>query len=124
MEGGLVILNKDALDRYENGETLTPKEGFGVGAPRFTTLSKTYSWLNDGQTVAKMVSGSSSGWRATFLSCAEFKRVPPAARGATRGPGCALGDPCLVSIGRRIDKVQHGVIRMSPKHDRRSSPAV
>ena len=47
MEGGLVILNKDALDRYENGETLTPKEGFGVGAPRFTTLSKTYGWLND-----------------------------------------------------------------------------
>jgi hypothetical protein len=45
----------------DNGETLTPKEGFGVGAPRFTTLSKTYSWLNDVQTVAKMVSGSSSG---------------------------------------------------------------
>jgi hypothetical protein len=61
MEGGLVILNKDALDRYENGETLTPKEGFGVGAPRFTTLSKTYGWLNDVQTVAKMVSCPSSG---------------------------------------------------------------
>ena len=61
MEGGLVILNKDALDLYENGETLTPKEGFGVGAPRFTTMSKTYSWLNDVQTVAKLVTGSSSG---------------------------------------------------------------
>ena len=61
MEGGLLILNKDALDRYGKGEILTPKEGCGVGAPRFTTMSKTYGWLNDVQTVAKMVSGSSSG---------------------------------------------------------------
>jgi hypothetical protein len=61
MEGGLVILGKDALDRYEKGETLTPKEGCGVGAPRFTTMSKAYGWLNDAQNVAKMVSGSSGG---------------------------------------------------------------
>jgi hypothetical protein len=61
MEGALLILNDDALDRYGKGETLTPKEGSGVGAPRFTTMSKTYGWLNDVQTVAKMVSGSSAG---------------------------------------------------------------
>jgi hypothetical protein len=61
MEGGLIILNNDALDRYERGETLMPKEGSGVGAPRFTTMSKTYGWLNDVQTVAKMASGSSGG---------------------------------------------------------------
>jgi hypothetical protein len=61
IEGGLVILNNDALDRYEKGETLLPKEGSGVGAPRFTTMSRTYGWLNDVQTVAKMVSDFSGG---------------------------------------------------------------
>ena len=48
MDEGIIILSNDAVDRNESV----------VNAPRFTTTSKTYSWLNRVQTLAKRVSCS------------------------------------------------------------------
>ena len=41
--------------------------------------------------------------------------VAPSTTGSAARSICALGDPYLVSVVRRIDKIQYGVIRRSPK---------
>ena len=48
MDEGIIILSNNAVDRNKSV----------VNAPRFTTTSKTYSWLNRVQTLAKRVSCS------------------------------------------------------------------
>ncbi len=53
---GIIALSKDVTDRVGKGETITSKDGYFMGAPRFTTTSKSYGWLNSVQTVAKMTS--------------------------------------------------------------------
>jgi len=59
MEGtGIITLSKDGVDRLSKGETMTENDGYLFAAPRFTTTSKTYGWLNSVQTVAKMTSNS------------------------------------------------------------------
>ena len=58
MDEGIIVLSKDAVDRNEKGGTLASMDESVVNAPRFTTTSKTYSWLNRIQTLAKSVSSS------------------------------------------------------------------
>ena len=64
MDEGIIILSNDAVDRNEvvdrneEGGTLASKDESVVNALRFTTTSKTYSWLNRVQTLAKRVSCS------------------------------------------------------------------
>ena len=58
MDEGIIVLSKDAVDRNEKGGTLASKDEYVVNAPRFATASKTYSWLNGVQTLAKRVSSS------------------------------------------------------------------
>ena len=58
MDEGLIILSNDPVERNEG--TLASKDESVVNAPRFTTTSKTYSWLNRVQTLAKRVSSSPS----------------------------------------------------------------
>jgi hypothetical protein len=52
---GLIAPNKDATDRYNNGEVITSNDEFFLTVPRFTTASKKYDWLNKVQAVGKMV---------------------------------------------------------------------
>ena len=64
MDEGIIVLSNDAVDRNEAvdrnkvGGTLASKDESVVNAPRFTTTSKTYSWLNRVQTLAKRVNSS------------------------------------------------------------------
>ncbi len=64
MDEGITILSNNAVDRNEDvdrseeGGRLASKYESVVNAPRFTTTSKTYSWLNRVQTLAKRVSRS------------------------------------------------------------------
>ena len=54
---GVVANNKEIMDRFNNGEVLTSKDGwYFITAPQFTTGSKKYEWLNQIQAVGKMVS--------------------------------------------------------------------
>ena len=48
-----------SIDRLAKGETLTSKDVYFIVAPRFTTESKTYAWLNKLQAVGKVVSWDS-----------------------------------------------------------------
>ena len=50
---GVVLPTKDAMDRLNEGEVLSSKDAYFFTAPRFTTTSKTYNWLNTIQAVAK-----------------------------------------------------------------------
>jgi hypothetical protein len=52
---GIIVPNKDATDRFNNGEVITSKDEYFLTAPRFTTASKKYDWLNKVQAVGKMV---------------------------------------------------------------------
>jgi hypothetical protein len=54
--GGIVALPKEAADRFSQGELLTHEDGYLLTAPRFTTASTKYAWLNHVQAVGKMVS--------------------------------------------------------------------
>lgn len=54
--GGIIAWSQDVLDRFNKGEVITAADGYFVTAPRFTTASTNYAWLNHVQTVGKMVS--------------------------------------------------------------------
>ena len=55
--GGIIVPIKEAMDRFNKGEVLTTKDyEYFITAPRFTTASKKYAWLNHVQAVGKMVS--------------------------------------------------------------------
>jgi Protein of unknown function (DUF3237) len=60
MDEGIIDFSQDAVDRNKEGGTLPSKDQYVANAPRFTTTSKSYGWLNDVQTVAKKV-GNSQG---------------------------------------------------------------
>ena len=53
---GVMAFPKDAADRLNKGELVTHAEGYFITAPRFTTASAKYAWLNQIQAVGKMVS--------------------------------------------------------------------
>ncbi len=55
--GGIIVPIKESMDRFNKGEVLTTKDyEYFITAPRFTTASKKYAWLNHVQAVGKMVS--------------------------------------------------------------------
>lgn len=51
-------------DRFAKGEVITSKDEYFVTAPRFTTASKKYGWINHLQAVGKMVAVQST--KATY----------------------------------------------------------
>jgi hypothetical protein len=54
---GAIANNKEVMDRFNNGEVITSKDGwYFITAPQFTTGSKKYEWLNQIQAVGKLVS--------------------------------------------------------------------
>jgi hypothetical protein len=53
--GGVIVSSKEVMDRFNKGELITSKEEYFITAPRFTTGSKKYEWLNRVQAVGKMV---------------------------------------------------------------------
>jgi Protein of unknown function (DUF3237) len=52
---GVIVASKDVNDRFSKGEVITAKDEYFVVAPRFSTASKNYDWLNKIQAVGKMV---------------------------------------------------------------------
>jgi hypothetical protein len=52
---GVVFASKEETGRFFKGDTITAKDEYFLTAPRFTTASKTYDWLNKVQAVGKMV---------------------------------------------------------------------
>ena len=53
---GIMKNSKESADRLIGGELLTDKDiPYFIAAPTFQTSSKKYSWLNEIQTVCKMV---------------------------------------------------------------------
>jgi len=54
--GGVMAFPKDAAERLNKGELVTHADGYFMVAPRFTTASDKYAWLNHVQAVGKMVS--------------------------------------------------------------------
>jgi Protein of unknown function (DUF3237) len=50
-----IIGKASELERLNKGETLTSKDVYWVTAPKFSTASKKYEWINGVQGVAKMV---------------------------------------------------------------------
>src|SRR5262245_5947152 len=52
---GIVVPNKDAMDRFNKGEVITSNDEYFLFTFRFTTASKKYDWLNKVQSVGKMV---------------------------------------------------------------------
>ena len=54
--GGVMAFPKDAAERLNKGEVVTHADGYFMTAPRFTTASIKYAWLNHVQAVGKMVS--------------------------------------------------------------------
>ena len=57
---GVIVPTKEAMDRYGKGDVLTAKDEYFVTAPRFTTASKKYEWLNQLQAVGKMVTSQAT----------------------------------------------------------------
>jgi uncharacterized protein DUF3237 len=53
---GVIVTSKEVMDRFGAGEVITFKDEYFITAPRFTTASKKYAWLNQIQAVGKMVS--------------------------------------------------------------------
>ena len=47
------------LDGLGKGETPTPKDVYWITAPKFTTASQKYGWINKIQVVGKMVEAQS-----------------------------------------------------------------
>ena len=58
MDEGIIDFSQDVVDRNKEGGTLPSKDECAANAPRFTTTSKSYSWLNEVQTLAKKISSS------------------------------------------------------------------
>jgi hypothetical protein len=54
--GGVIAWPKEVTERYGKGEVVTAADGYFVTAPRFTTASPNYAWLNHVQAIGKMVS--------------------------------------------------------------------
>jgi hypothetical protein len=54
--GGVVVPTKDGGERFNKGEQISSQDAYFITAPRFTTASKNYEWLNQIQAVGKMVS--------------------------------------------------------------------
>jgi hypothetical protein len=54
--GGVMAFPKEAAERLNKGEVVTHADGYFMVAPRFTTASTKYAWLNHVQAVGKMVS--------------------------------------------------------------------
>ncbi len=53
---GIIKNSEESAERLSNGELLTDKDiPYFVAAPTFQTSSKKYAWLNEVQTVNKMV---------------------------------------------------------------------
>jgi hypothetical protein len=52
---GVIVPTKESNDRFNKGEVLTSKDEYFITAPRFTTASKKYEWINQIQAVGKMV---------------------------------------------------------------------
>jgi hypothetical protein len=53
MDEGIIDFGQDAVDRNKEGGTLPSKDECVANAPRFKTMSKSYSWLDDVQIVTK-----------------------------------------------------------------------
>ena len=53
---GVIVPSKEVMDRFGKGEVITSNDEYFVIAPRFTTASKKYEWINQLQTVGKMIS--------------------------------------------------------------------
>lgn len=53
---GVIVASKEVTDRFNKGEVITSKDEYFMTAPRFTTASKKYEWINQLQAVGKMVS--------------------------------------------------------------------
>ena len=54
--GGIMVLSKKAAEKIGKGEMITHADAYFITAPRFTTASTKYAWLNQVQAVGKMVS--------------------------------------------------------------------
>ena len=52
---GVLAPTKDVMDRFNKGEVIASNDVYFLTAPRFTTASKKYDWLNTVQAVGKMV---------------------------------------------------------------------
>jgi hypothetical protein len=52
---GVMAFSKEANERLAKLEVLTESDGYFIVAPRFTTASTKYAWLNQIQAVGKMV---------------------------------------------------------------------
>ena len=52
---GILAPTKDVMDRLNKGEVIASNDLYFLTAPRFTTASKKYDWLNTVQAVGKMV---------------------------------------------------------------------
>jgi subtilisin-like proprotein convertase family protein len=52
---GIIASTKEVMDRFNKGEVITSNDEYFLTAPRFTTASKKYDWLNRVQAVGKMV---------------------------------------------------------------------
>jgi hypothetical protein len=53
---GVIVSSKEVNDRFGKGEVISSKDEYFVTAPRFTTASKKYEWINQLQAIGKMVS--------------------------------------------------------------------
>lgn len=53
---GVMTLSKDASEKLAKQERLEHSDGYYIVAPRFSTASSKYAWLNQIQAVGKMVS--------------------------------------------------------------------
>ena len=53
---GVIVPTKEIMDRFGKGEVIGSKEEYFITAPKFSTASKKYEWLNHVQAVGKMVS--------------------------------------------------------------------
>jgi hypothetical protein len=53
--GGIIAWPKEVAERFGKGEVITAADGYFLTAPRFTTASPNYTWLNHLQAVGKMV---------------------------------------------------------------------
>jgi hypothetical protein len=53
---GVIVPTKEIMDRFGKGEVIGSKEEYFIIAPKFSTASKKYEWLNHVQAVGKMVS--------------------------------------------------------------------
>jgi len=63
---GVIVPSKEVSDRLSKGEVITAKDEYFLTAPRFTTASENYDWLNYDwlnkvQAVGKMVTLSQKG---------------------------------------------------------------